>query len=231
MLTDQKTSTISVIIPTLNEAENLEATLSGLIDLPGVEVIVVDCGSSDGTVDIAKSFGVQIISGRSGRANQMNVGAQAANGEILLFLHADTILPLGFEQLIRQAMTDKNAIAGAFHLSIKARGIGVRFIEKMANYRAKYLQMPYGDQALFVSSKVFEEMGGFPDIPLMEDFAFVRKLRKKGCLKILPPAVVTSGRRWKKLGVFRTTCTNQIIILGYLLGLSPKRLYRWYRNR
>lgn len=231
MSTDQKTFIISVIIPTLNEAKNIEATLVGLIDLPDVELIVVDGGSNDQTADIAKSLGVQIISARPDRANQMNVGAHAANGDILLFLHADTILPLGFEQMVRHIMTNTKSIAGAFCLSIKAKGIGIRFIEIMTNWRAKYLQMPYGDQALFLSSEMFREIGGFPDIPLMEDFAFVKKLRKKGNIKILPQAVVTSGRRWEKLGVLRTTCINQMIIFGYLLGLSPERLCRWYRNR
>lgn len=231
MLTDQKISTISVIIPSLNEAENIEATLSGLVDLPNIEVIVVDGRSEDQTVDIAKSLGVQAISANPGRANQMNVGAQVASGDILLFLHADTVLPTGFEQLVRQTMISTNAIAGAFRLSIKAKGLGIRFIEKMTNLRAKYLQMPYGDQALFVSSALFKEMGGFPDIPLMEDFAFVKKLRKKGLIKIVLLAVETSGRRWQKLGVLRTTFINQMIIFGYLLGLSPDSLCRWYRKR
>lgn len=231
MLTDRKTFVISIIIPTLNEEKNIGAALSGLRDIPDIEIIVVDGGSDDQTVSIAKSCGAQVISAPPGRACQMNKGAKTANGDILLFLHGDTILPAGFEHHVRQIIINSKAVAGAFPLSINASGLGIRLVEKMTNFRAKYLQMPYGDQAIFISAGLFRQMGGFPKVPLMEDFALIRKLRKKGRIEIVPLPVLTSGRRWKKLGVLRTTCINQIIILGYLLGLSPGRLADWYRNR
>lgn len=225
-----KTSTISVIIPTLNEADNLAATLVPLQNIPGLEVIVADGGSSDATLAIAETAGVKIVTSRPGRSYQQNRGVAAATGAILLFLHADTILPTGFSQMIRHCLRQNKVVAGAFSLAINAPGAAINFIATMANCRAKLLQLPYGDQALFMTKENFMKIGGFPEIEIMEDFALIGKLRKLGRIKILPTAVITSGRRWQKLGIIRTTLINQMIVIGYLLGRAPTSLANWYRN-
>lgn len=230
MLIAPKISNISVIIPTLNEAENLSGTLEPLQNIAGLEIIVVDGGSSDSTVAIAEAAGSRIIRSRSGRSFQQNAGAAAATGDILLFLHADTLLPNGFAKMIRTCLDQEGVVAGAFALSIDIKGAAINFIENITNYRAALLQLPYGDQALFMSRGNFDKIGGFPEIDIMEDFALVGNLRKLGRIKILPEAVVTSGRRWEKLGIFRTTLVNQAIVFGYLLGLSPTSLASWYRR-
>jgi rSAM/selenodomain-associated transferase 2 len=217
---------ISIVIPVLNEAPHLQKTLS--IQAPDVEIIVVDGGSQDETVAIAQSFGVKVLQSDPGRATQMNAGAKIASGEILLFLHADTRLPDGFDQMIRDAL--KVALAGAFQLRIDANQTGIRWIERGVNWRSRYLQLPYGDQALFLRTETFQKIGGFPPLPIMEDFEFVRTLRQLGKIVILPKPVITSGRRWQKLGVFRTTIVNQIVIFAYLMGISPTRIQAWYRS-
>jgi rSAM/selenodomain-associated transferase 2 len=229
MSTTPKTSSISVIIPTLNEADNLGATLGPLQNIAELEIIVADGGSSDATTRIAKAAGARVITSRPGRSFQQNGGAAAATGDILLFLHADTLLPIGFDQMVRACLERDTVAAGAFKLSIDMGGIRKSFIETMANYRSKLLQLPYGDQALFMTRENFVKVGGFPEIEIMEDFALVGKLRKLGRVETLSAAVITSGRRWQKLGIFRTTLINQAIVIGYLLGLSPTSLASWYR--
>ncbi|MCK4839730.1 MAG: TIGR04283 family arsenosugar biosynthesis glycosyltransferase [Desulfobulbaceae bacterium] len=224
-----KTSNISVIIPTLNEADNLGATLGPLQNIAGLEIIVVDGGSSDATINIAEAAGARVITSRPGRSYQQNSGAAAATCEILLFLHADTLLPARFTQLIHACLNQDTVAAGAFSLSINMAGVAIKFIETLANCRAKLLQLPYGDQALFMTRENFTKTGGFPEIEIMEDFALVSKLRKMGRIETLPDTVITSNRRWQKLGIFRTTLINQAIIIGYLLGRSPTSLASWYR--
>ncbi|MBW4523803.1 MAG: TIGR04283 family arsenosugar biosynthesis glycosyltransferase [Phormidium tanganyikae FI6-MK23] len=217
---------ISIVIPVLNEANALPKILS--IQATNIEIIVVDGGSQDETVEIAKSSGVKVLQSHPGRAAQMNAGAAISTGEILLFLHADTRLPQGFDRMIREALS--TAIMGAFQLKIDATLPGVRWVEWGVNLRSRYLQLPYGDQAIFLRTKTFNAIDGFPNLPIMEDFEFVRTLRQIGRIVIVPHAVLTSGRRWQKLGVFRTTIVNQIVILAYLLGVSPQRIQQWYRT-
>jgi len=227
MLTDPKTFVISIIIPTLNEEGYLQATLAGL-NRPELELIVVDGGSSDRTVQIAGDCGAKVFVTPPCRAGQLNYGARQAKGDILLFLHGDTILPQGFRESILHTCRSISC-AGAFELAINSSGPGLRLIEKAANLRSRWLNMPYGDQALFMSAKLFRQVGGFPELPIMEDYVLVKKLRKKMNLHILPLAVSTSGRRWNKLGVFRTTLINQLVIIGYLLGISLNVLAGFYR--
>lgn len=222
---------ISIIIPVLNEANTISAVLARLLDAGSVEVIVVDGGSRDETVACAQSLGVKVITATAGRASQMNAGAAVATGEILLFLHADTHLPTGFETLVRQALQNAGTVAGAFQLRIDAQLRGLRLVEKMVNVRSRFLSMPYGDQAIFLKAFVFHEIGGFPDLPIMEDFELILHLRRLGRITILPAAVLTSGRRWQKLGVVKTTLINQLIITGYFLGIPPAQLVRWYRRK
>lgn len=230
MSTDRKTFSISIVLPVRNEADRLAAVLKPLVDGGSADVLVVDGGSTDASAAIAEKMGVPFVVTEAGRARQMNFGANKAGGEILLFVHGDTVVPRDFAAQINQAMREQGVVAGAFRLAIDAEGVGVRFVEQMANLRASLFSLPYGDQALFVRADVFRKMGGFPDIPVMEDFAFVRMLRQQGRIAILPSAVKTCGRRWQQLGVLRTTLTNQLMVLGFLLGISPERLARFYRE-
>jgi rSAM/selenodomain-associated transferase 2 len=222
---------ISIIIPVLNEANTINGVLARILGASNVEVIVVDGGSQDETVALAQSVGVKVIAVTGGRASQMNAGAAVATGSILLFLHADTHLPPAFDTLVRQALQNTGAIAGAFELRIDAELWGIRVIEKMVNWRSRFLSLPYGDQAIFLKASIFKEIGGFPNLPIMEDFELMRYLKRYGKIAIAPAPVLTSGRRWQKLGVVRTTLINQLIIISYFLGVPPAKLARWYRQR
>jgi rSAM/selenodomain-associated transferase 2 len=219
---------LSVIIPALNEVENVADTISAIRAVPGVEIIVVDGGSGDGTPDLAENYGATVLRTGPGRARQMNHGAEQARGEVFLFLHADTWLPPGFETAIREALAEPGAVAGAFELHIDAPGRSLRLIDRAANWRSRRLGMPYGDQGVFLPARVFREMGGFPDLPIMEDYELMRRLRKKGRIVIPRFHSLASPRRWLRVGPWRNTLINQVIILGYHLGVSPSRLAALY---
>jgi rSAM/selenodomain-associated transferase 2/rSAM/selenodomain-associated transferase 1 len=221
---------ISIIIPALNEADTIAATLSALTNRAEVEVILVDGGSCDDTADIARSSGAKVLTTTPSKARQMNAGAAAATGEILLFLHADTRLPKNFEKPILDKISQNGVAAGAFQLCIDSDGRGLRFIERVANWRSRHLQAPYGDQGIFVTKALFDEIGGYPDIPIMEDFELIRRLRRKGKIVILNEALKTSPRRWLNMGIFKTWLINQIIIIAYHFGASPESLAHWYRR-
>ena len=245
---------ISIIIPTLNEAACLRQTLGALRGAACLETIVVDAGSRDGTPEIAQAHSCRVLTAPSGRAGQMNDGAAVATGSVLLFLHADTLLPEDFERHIRATLARPGVVAGAFRLTIenaqeREKGTGticakhpegrsgkwclspfptLRVIQWAANLRACWLQMPYGDQAIFLSAETFRAIGGFPDLPIMEDFELVRRLRRRGQIAVANASVTTSARRWNALGPLRTTWINQMVVVGYHLGVAPERLARWY---
>jgi rSAM/selenodomain-associated transferase 2 len=227
---------ISIIIPVLNEVQTIAATLASIAGAIDVETIVVDGGSVDDTVGLVRSLGVRAISSEPGRAKQMNAGAKIATGEILLFLHADTCLPPNFDELIRTTLgsiphsRDRSPIAGAFALQIDAPLPSLRWIERGVSWRSKWLQLPYGDQAIFLRKDTFDRLGGFPDLPIMEDFVTIRRLQSLGYIQTLSVPVLTSARRWLKRGTVQTTLMNQTIVLGYFLGVSPDRLAQWYRQ-
>ncbi len=221
---------ISIIIPTLNEVGNIKEAIAITQPSTNVEVIVVDGGSQDDTVAIAQSLGVKVILSSPGRAAQMNAGAVAASGDILLFLHADTRLPIGFDDMIRIALQQSGTVAGAFKLRIDASLLSLRWVEWGVNARSHFWQMPYGDQAFFLTREVFQQIGGFPELPIMEDFELMRRLKSIGRIVIIPTPVITSARRWLQKGVFKTTLLNQIVIIAYLLGVSPERIRRWYQR-
>ena len=224
------TPRISIIIPTLNEAGNIKAAIASTQSSTNVEVIVVDGGSKDDTVEIAKSLCVKVISAPAGRACQMNAGALVASGEILLFLHADTLLPPEFDLMVRTSLYQPTTVAGAFTLRINASLWSLRLVEWGVNWRSHFLQMPYGDQAIFLTKKIFYQIGNFPELPIMEDFELMRRLKRIGSITIISVSVVTSVRRWQQKGVFKTTLINQIVIIAYLFGVSPKRIVDWYRR-
>ena len=221
---------ISIIIPVMNEAATIARTISHLAGGDHLEVIVVDGGSTDETAELAGSRGAKVIHSNPGKAVQMNAGAAAAVGDILVFLHADTLLPGGFSDQIVSSLNQKNVAAGAFQLSIDSNAAGLRIIEHVANWRSRLLRLPYGDQALFMKKSLFEEIGGFPNLPIMEDYILVRRLKRKGKIFIVPAAVVTSPRRWLHLGIFKTWLTNQLIVIAYYLGATPEQLTRLYRR-
>ena len=221
---------ISIIIPAINEAGNIKKAIATTQGSINIEVIVVDGGSNDDTVAIAQSLNVQVISSSPGRAVQMNTGAVVATGEILLFLHADTCLPTGFDDMVCTALQQPGTVAGAFNLRIDALLLSLRWVEWGINVRSHFYQMPYGDQAIFLTKAVFQQIGGFPELPIMEDFELMRRLKRIGRIVIIPTSVVTSARRWLQKGVFKTTLLNQIVIIAYLLGVSPERICRWYRR-
>jgi rSAM/selenodomain-associated transferase 2 len=225
-------SRISIIIPVLNESANLQRAIDSTQPSDNIEVIVVDGGSTDDTCQVAAARGVQVIASPPGRSNQMNLGATAATGEILLFLHGDSRLPLGFDRLIRQMMSAKQSpIAGAFRLGIDAPQRSLRWVEGGVQWRSQVCQMPYGDQGIFLQARVFNEIGGFPDLPIMEDFELIRRLRKRGKISIVSQPIMTSARRWLQKGILKTTLINQLMILGYLVGVSPARLLELYRRK
>jgi len=221
---------ISIIIPTLNEADSIGATLKSAQAGTDVEIIVVDGGSSDGTAQLANAFGVRLLTVSGGRAEQVNAGARSANGDVLLFLHADTRLPGGFDQQILELLIRPGTVAGAFALGIDGPEIGLRLVEKLANFRSRFFQMPYGDQAIFLKADLFYSLGGFPEMDIMEDFVFVQRLKRTGRVAIAPVAVRTSGRRWRRIGILKTTVINQAVLLAYFLGRNPERLACWYRR-
>ena len=223
---------ISIIIPVLNEAKIIQSILNELQQHSQVEVIVVDGGSQDNTIAMARQTGVKVISVfQKGRAAQMNAGVNIARGDILLFLHADTKLPSNFVELVVKTLEPASVVAGAFELAIDGEAKSLRWIELLVKMRSRLFSLPYGDQAIFISKRAFVNSGGFADLPIMEDFEFIERIRKRGEIAIAPAVVVTSGRRWQKLGVWKTTLINQAIIAGYYLGISATKLSNFYRNQ
>jgi rSAM/selenodomain-associated transferase 2/rSAM/selenodomain-associated transferase 1 len=222
---------LSIIIPAIDEADGIQSALAGTEGIPSVtERIVVDGGSRDGTEERARACGAKVIASSPIRSAQMNAGARAAEGTVLLFLHADTTLPPGFEHHVREILDRPDTVAGAFRLGIDGSFPGLRVIEWLANFRSICMGMPYGDQAIFITAQVFDRIGGFPEIPIMEDFAVMRRLRSQGRIGIARTAVTSSSRRYEELGFWRTTGINQLMIIAYLVGVSPARLARWYRS-
>ncbi|MEW6595318.1 MAG: TIGR04283 family arsenosugar biosynthesis glycosyltransferase [Thermodesulfobacteriota bacterium] len=229
MSTAPKTSPISVIIPARNEAAVLPALLAALAREKVREIIVADGGSSDGTAETACRLGARVASSPPGRGRQMNAGAALAGGEMLLFLHADTLPPSGFSTEIQRLLADPAVILGAFRLGIAGQGAALRVIEVFANLRAR-LGLPYGDQGLFLRAADFRALGGFAPLPLLEDVELVKRLRRRGKIRLAGTAVRTSARRWQRLGVLRTTLRNALVLLGFGLGIDPERLARFYRR-
>lgn len=222
------TSSISIIIPTLNEAGNIPA-LKLLI--PQVaEIIVVDGGSSDTTVPLAEALGITVLYTEKGRGAQLNLGAAYATSQILLFLHADTVLPPAFPELIDTCLVPGQTILGSFSLKIESASLLLKAVSAGANLRSRIFQLPYGDQSLFIRQSTFETLGGVPETAIMEDYIFVKLAKKYGKVTTLPQTVSTSARRWQKIGPIRTTCINQLIILGYRLGISSEKLASFYRR-
>ncbi|MBL1209459.1 TIGR04283 family arsenosugar biosynthesis glycosyltransferase [Geminocystis sp. GBBB08] len=222
---------ISVIIPVINEEKNLPTLLLNLQRKLDVEFIFVDGGSNDNTVNLIKNAGFKIIlSPILRRSYQMNLGAKQAQSNILLFLHGDTILSNNYDETIINILEKNNFVAGAFKLKIDSQKPIFRVIETLVNWRSQYLLLPYGDQGIFIKKEIFESIKGYQDLAIMEDFDLIKRLKKKGKIYIANASVTTSARRWEKLGIFKTTLINQLVILGYYLKIKPEKLALFYRQ-
>ena len=229
--TGPKISTISIIIPTRNEEENLGRLLPRLLAQPGLEIIVADGGSTDRTVACAERHNVLVVSTPPGRGNQQNRGAALASREVLLFLHADTLLPDDFAAHVQAVLNLPRTAAGAFRLRIDAPEWGFRCIEWGANLRSRLCGLPYGDQAIFVRRQTLQLAGGVPEQPILEDVTLLRRLKRFGRIRIAHAQVTTSARRWQRLGLVRTTLCNQLLLLGSLCGIQARTLHQLYTRQ
>lgn len=219
---------LSIVVPTLNEAGGIAAALTRLEPLRGrgAEVIVADGGSDDGTIDLAQPGADKVVDAPRGRASQMNAGAAAASGDVLLFLHADTILPDGADALIQASHA-----WGRFDVRIDGRHPVLRLVAAMMNLRSRLTGVCTGDQAIFVRRSLFAEVGGYPDIPLMEDIALSKVLRRRASPACLANRVITSGRRWETRGVMRTIVLMWRLRFDYWRGVDPRDLAIRYGYR
>ena len=219
---------VSVIIPTYNESTVLAETLTRLKQHPPFETIIGDGGSQDDTVEIAHRYEVTVIQGETGRAAQMNAAAEEAQGDLLLFLHADSYVhPRGYQKMV-ETMANGPYLGGAFSLQIDSPLPALKRVARWANWRSRYLSLVYGDQGIFVRKEIFNELKGFSTLPICEDVDFFRRLKKRGPVILLREKALTSPRRWLAEGIGFTTLRNIAIISLFLVGFSPATLSRWY---
>ncbi len=223
---------LSIIMPVLDEGEGIVQALDALAELRalGVEVIVVDGGSRDATVQRARLRADQVLTAPRGRAQQMNAGAAKTSGDVLLFLHADTMLPREAERLVLDGLARSAHDWGRFDVTIEGRHPMLRLVGATMNFRSRLTGIATGDQAIFVKRDAFQAAGGFPEIPLMEDIALSKRLKRKGRPLCLRQRATTSGRRWETHGVFRTIFLMWRLRLAYFLGADPAALAGRYRH-
>ena len=221
---------ISIIIPTLNESLLLQRLLCGLnkiIDSQG-EIIVVDGGSNDNTLEIASKYAHQVFVTEQGRATQMNYGAAFAKGEVLFFLHADSMLTTNAFQKLKEIVKESAYVGGAFRLQIDSNKLLLSIISQVVNLRSRFFHLVYGDQGIFVRKKNFLEIGKFLVTPLMEDVEFYGRLRASGKTVILNEKILTSARRWEKEGILYATFRNWLLLIMYYMGIPAKQLEKLY---
>ena len=221
---------VSVIIPTLNEAGTIERTLRWVRQASACEMIVVDGGSEDETAECARPYVDQLVAAPRGRARQMNAGARAAKGEALLFLHADTLPPERFAELIAHALADPEVVGGRFDVRVDAPGWPFRVIGTLMNIRSRLTGIATGDQGIFVRRDVFGTIGGYPEWDIMEDLEFSRRLKRTGKIACLRARVKTSARRWQQHGVIKTVLLMWGLRLCHFFGVSPTALKTFYAD-
>ncbi|GAC1364332.1 MAG: TIGR04283 family arsenosugar biosynthesis glycosyltransferase [Herpetosiphon sp.] len=219
----------SIVLPVVNEAAAIESTLSALRNVaPADEIIIVDGGSHDQTPDLAAGFG-RVIKSARGRAQQMNAGAKLATGDVLIFLHADTHLPAGALALIEDACYDRQVIGGAFRLAFDNASLIFRLNAAATNIRSK-TGIFMGDQAMWIRRTTFEQLGGFPRVPVMEDIELSKRMRRAGRVALLPATVTTSTRRHQAHGPIKTIMSIWALQLRYYWGTQPERIAAAYRD-
>lgn len=221
---------MSIVIPTLNEEKQLPLLLEKLVQLEDMEIIVSDGGSTDQTVPIAERFNVRVVHSTGGRGVQLNHGAESSTGEILLFLHADTDFEWRIFEDIHQAVK-QGYLWGCCMLRFDNKGSFYRWVSFFSNLRSRFLSSCYGDQGIFCRREDFFLIGQFPDIPIMEDLEFSRKIRRKKRAVVIPGYVITSARRFQQVGPLRTLIKMQCLKILYRLGVPPAKLVGWYRPR
>ena len=222
---------LSIVIPVLNDTEPLRRLLTSIRPDPHVDIVVVNGGAPDDRLTaICQRPDVRLLTSAPGRGCQMNVGASAAEGRWVVFLHADTRLPLEWSDEIRRASADPTVVGGSFRFRLDSSAWQARLIERAVERRVRWLDLTYGDQALFVRRDVFDAIGGYREWPLMEDVDFVRRLRKAGKLYHSPQPVLTSARRWERDGWWRRSAKNMILQALFFAGVAPGRLANWYSH-
>jgi rSAM/selenodomain-associated transferase 2 len=215
----------------LNEERAIGAALDAIrAGAPAAEIIVVDGGSSDRSIEIANTRGAQILTAVRGRARQMNAGAAIAHGNVLVFVHADTLVPPTFASDIASVLEDPNIMGGRFDVELDELPLVWRLLGKLISLRSRIMRSATGDQAIFVRRETFAAMGGFREIDLCEDVDFARRLKRSGRVACLRSRVVTSARRWRQNGLVRTVLKMWLIKLLFLAGVSPARLRRYYAD-
>jgi len=220
---------LAVVVPTLDEEESLRRNLPAA-RAAADELVVSDGGSRDGTVAVARAAGARVVEGPPGRGGQLDRGADATRAEILLFLHADTSLPAGAAEAVREAVR-AGAAGGGFFLRFDDRRPLLRLGERLIGLRTRLTRLPLGDQAQFVTHDAFTALGGYRDWPILEDLDFARRLRRHGRIALLRPPVTTSARRFVERGIARTVVRNWWIWTLYACGVPPRRLARLYPPR
>jgi rSAM/selenodomain-associated transferase 2 len=220
--------TVSIIVPALNEEVRIGETLRCARQAGAHEIIVVDGGSADGTRAVAQEFADAVMSAPRGRAAQMNAGAVRASGDVLLFLHADTLRPAGGVDAVLHACRRPAIVGGRFDVNLLPSTRLLQLTAMLINWRSRISQIATGDQAIFVRRDIFERIGGYANIPLMEDVDLSRRLKRTGRLACLPQRVTTSARRWQTHGVIRTILLMWTLRVLYWFGVPPVRLVRLY---
>lgn len=224
---------LSIIIPALNEREHLPSACEAAAAIGGApEIVVVDGGSTDGTLEwLRDQPSIRTVSTRPGRGAQLNAGATIASGDVLLFLHADCLLPMEAGAGVEEALRDSNVAGGCFLVRFAgASRVSMRLVQRGINWRTRLAHTATGDQAIFLRRSVFQNVNGFADWPLFEDIDMVARLRRWGRFAIVPQKVTISPRRWLRNGVWRTTVLMHALRLGYYAGAPPARLHRWFRD-
>jgi len=244
---------LSIIIPAYNEADGILNTLNSVVDAADddadgeLEIVVVDAGCTDDTMDIVRRWAagpsppVVCAVSQGGRGPALQEGVKVSSGEVILFLHADCILPEGYDALIRNSLALPGTLASAFRFQVDRQSVrapvpGFSVMEMTVGIRAKYLQLPFGDQALAITRQQLEAIGGIVGAPIMEDFAMVQTLRQwgaegRGWIHIIDRPALCSGRRWEKLGVWRTNLVNQLTMIWYFSGATPQQIFDFYYGK